>query len=235
MDDLKEKTVLVIDDDTNLCQMIKFTLMMRGAEVHTAYDGTDGLRLFYAQRPDLVILDVMMPDIDGWEVCKRIRVMASTPIIMLTVLNKDDEIVRGLDSGADDFMSKPFSAEVLLARTRALLRRVEQFSVAASTPTIFQDNYLTIDMDNRQVRVKGELIKLTPTEFRLLSYLVHNARQILSHQQILENVWGWEYQGDTDYVHVYLSHLRRKIEEDPKEPKYLLTIHGVGYRFEMPG
>lgn len=228
---MHEKKILVIDDDMNLGQAIKMTFARAGAEVFTAVDGRDGLRQFYEHRPDLVILDVRMPDIDGWETCRQIRLLSNIPIIMLTTMDKDEDVLRGFDYGADDFVTKPFSREVLLARARAVLRRVELLN-EADTQSLYSDGYLSIDLRKRRILVNGESIQLTATEFRLLAYLLHNAGQILTYQNILDKVWGWEYQDSIDYVHVYISHLRRKLEVDPRSPKYVLTERGVGYRFE---
>jgi two-component system KDP operon response regulator KdpE len=225
------KKILVIDDDVNLLQSMKFTFARAGATVLTAMDGREGLRRFYAERPDLVILDVRMPDIDGWETCRQIRLLSNTPIIMLTTLHQDDEIVRGLDYGADDFVTKPFSREVLLARARALLRRSEA-PTEGEPASLYNDGYLSINLARRRVLVAGEAVQLTATEFRLLAVLLQNAGQVLTYRMILDKVWGWEYHESVDYVHVYLSHLRRKLEADPRNPQYLLTERGVGYRFE---
>ena len=219
------KKILVIDDDYSLCQMIKFSFNRAGAQVFTAHDGREGLHQFYNHRPDLVVLDVRMPDIDGWEACRQIRMLSNVPIIMLTTLDKDEEIIRGLNFGADDFVTKPFSREVLMARVLALL------PVEIGSPS-YRDNYLVIDLEKHLVFVLDKPVQLTATEFRLLAFLFQNAGQILTYQTILDRVWGWEYKDSIDYVHVYLSHLRRKLEEDPRNPRYLLTERGIGYRFE---
>ncbi len=224
------KKILVIDDDYSLCQMIKFSFNRAGAQVFTANDGREGLHQFYNHRPDLVVLDVRMPDIDGWEACRQIRMLSNVPIIMLTTLDKDEEIIRGLNFGADDFVTKPFSREVLMARVLALLRRAETPAEIGSPS--YRDSYLVIDLEKHQVFVLGKPVQLTATEFRLLAFLFQNAGQVLTYQTILDRVWGWEYKDSIDYVHVYLSHLRRKLEEDPRNPKYLLTERGIGYRFE---
>jgi DNA-binding response OmpR family regulator len=228
---MEQKKILVIDDDVNLLQSIKFTFVRAGADVVTAVDGREGLHRFYEARPDLVILDVRMPDIDGWETCRQIRLFSHVPIIMLTTLNKDEEVIRGLDYGADDFVTKPFSREVLLARARALLRRTDGPGDLGDQLT-YSDDHLYISLEKRRVLVRGEPVQLTATEFRLLAYLLQNAGQVLTHRTILDKVWGWEYQDSVDYVHVYLSHLRRKLEEDPRNPRYLVTERGIGYRFE---
>ena len=228
---MHNKKILVIDDDINLCQMMEFILTGEGATTYTALDGREGLQLFYEHRPDLVILDVRMPDVNGWETCRQIRLLTSVPIIMLTTLDKDQDVIKGLDSGADDFVSKPFSREVLMARVRAALRRVE-LPVATTNDSIYGDEYLTIDVSKHRVVAQGETINLTATEFRLLTFLLQNAGQALTYRSILENVWGWEYQNNIDYVHVYMSNLRRKIEVDPRNPDYFRTVRGIGYCFE---
>jgi len=225
------KKILIIDDDVNLGQTIKLTFARVGAEVFTAVDGRDGLRQFYENRPDLVILDVRMPDINGWETCRQIRLLSNVPIIMLTTLDNDEDIIRGLDYGADDFVTKPFSRDVLLARARAVLRRTE-LSTEPEDQLLYNDSYLLIDLRKHRIEVNGQVVQLSSTEFRLLAYLLQNAGQLLSYQNILDKVWGWEYQNSSDYVHVYVSHLRRKLEADPRNPKYLLTERGIGYRFE---
>ena len=225
------KKILIIDDDVNLGQTIKLTFARAGAEVFTAVDGRDGLRQFYENRPDLVILDVRMPDINGWETCRQIRLLSNVPIIMLTTLDNDEDVIRGLDHGADDFVTKPFSRDVLLARARAVLRRSELLA-EPEEQFGYNDGYLVIDLRKHRVQVNNQAIQLSSTEFRLLTYLLQNAGQVLTYQNILDKVWGWEYQDSIDYVHVYISHLRRKIEADPRNPKYLLTERGTGYRFE---
>lgn len=228
---MEDKKILVIDDDHNLVQMIKLTFARAGAEVYTAIDGRDGLRQFYEHRPDLVILDVRMPDIDGWETCRQIRLLSDVPIIMLTTMDKEEDVLRGFDFGADDFVTKPFSRDVLLARARAVIRRVELLNETADQ-SVYSDEYLSVDLHRRRVIVDGKPAQLTATEYRLLTYLMQNAGQILTYQNILDKVWGWEYQDSIDYVHVYISHLRKKLEVDPRNPHYVLTERGVGYRFE---
>ena len=228
---MRGKTILVIDDDLNIRKMTEHLFAKEGAQVFTATNGIDGLRKFYEHRPDLIILDIMMPEEDGWETCRNIRKFSDVPIVMLTALKTDEDITRGLNYGADDFVTKPFSPGVLLARARAVLRRTGAY-VAEDKPFMYSDGYLTIDLRAHRVIIKGQPVKLTPTEFQLLVYLAQNPGRILTIQQILENVWGWEYQDSLEYVHVYMSHVRKKIEEDPKQPKYIVTEHGTGYRFE---
>jgi len=225
------RKVLLIDDDLPVLNMLEHTFLLAGAQVYAATNGHDALRLLFAQRPDLVILDVMMPDMDGWEVCARIRELSDVPIIFVSALGAEEDIVRALDSGAVDYVIKPFSLLVLLARARVALRRAERVA-PAERPLTYRDDYLVIDLEQRQVLVRGQPVELTAIEFRLLAYLLQNAGWVLTFQQILEHVWGWECRDNVEYVHVYVWHLRKKLEEDPKNPCYLLTEHGVGYRFQ---
>lgn len=227
---LQNKKILIIDDDLGHCEVLGLILEEAGAVVYIANDGQTGLRQLYITQPDLVIVDVMMPVMNGWEVCRQIRLLTDTPIIMLTTLNDDDDIVQGFNSGADDFISKPFNAQILKVRAESLLRRREQ-STTKPEQLEYHDDYLSINLAERSLFVKGAPIKLTATEFRLLSYLVRHAGRVLTYNQILENVWGSNYHDSTDYVHVYLSRLRQKIEKNHRQPQYLLTEHGVGYRF----
>jgi DNA-binding response OmpR family regulator len=225
------KKVLLIDDDIDFLKLTSLIFKESGAQPITARDGLEGMGKLFTQRPDLIILDVMMPGIDGFQICKRIRQYSNTPLIMLTALDHDEHMLKGLDAGADDFLSKPINREILLARAKAVIRRGEQTN---GFQEIFNytDGHLEIDIEKHRVLIGGEQIKLTPVEFRLLAYLVGNAGRVLSFEQILFSVWGSEYKGNDDYVHVYVSHLRSKIEPDPKNPRYILSIHGVGYIFE---
>jgi DNA-binding response OmpR family regulator len=231
---MQDKTILVVDDDFHLRRLLERNFSKAGAEVCTAASGEEALKQFQLCSPDLVILDIIMPGMDGFETCRMIRQISNAPVIMLTSLHEDEHIVRGLDSGADDFISKPVSIDVLLARARAVLRRSEKEDDQAPSPG-YNDGYLEIDLAQHRVCLNSEEVRLTPTEFRLLAYLLENTRRVCSFEQILENVWGWEYRDSIDYVHVYVSHLRGKIEPDPKNPQYIHTIHGVGYRFFTPG
>jgi two-component system KDP operon response regulator KdpE len=232
-DPLQDRRILVIDDDPELLDLMDLLLSRAGAHVLTARDARKGLRQFFDHRPDLVILDLLMPGMDGWEACERFRELSDVPILMLTAMDQDGDIVRGLDGGADDYVTKPFGNKVLLARVRALLRRA-QGSGAEETPFVYDDGYLAIDLVQRRVQVRQQPAKLTPTEYRLLVYLVKHARRVLTHEQILEEVWGEECLDSTHYVHVYVHRLRQKLEQDPEEPRYLLTEPGVGYRLEPP-
>ncbi len=227
------KKVLVVDDEPTFVRMVEQILTHHEYEVFTATDGQEALRLLFAHKPDLVILDVMMPKMDGWQTCRRIREISDVPLLMLTGKKKSKaDIVRGLDYGADDYLIKPVESRELVARVRAILRRAElPPSPDTKKETTYSDAFLTVDVAERRVIVSGERVKLTPIEFRLLALLVENAGRILTHKQLLEKVWGWEYVDDLDYVRIYILHLRRKIEPHPTQPRYILTEPGVGYYF----
>ena len=231
------KKVLIIDDDATFRNLVEQVLTQKGYQVLKASSGREGLRLIFDQRPDLVLLDVVMPGIDGWQVCTRIREISDVPIIMITGRHKSEEdIVRGLDYGADDYLTKPVRSKELVARVQAILRRAELPHLQdIRQGIIYSDDFLTVDITERKVTVDGKRVKLTPREFRLFTLLVENAGHILTHKQLLEKVWGWEYTDDVDYVRIYISHLRQKIEPDPSLPKYIITEPGVGYYFQKPG
>ena len=232
-----DKKVLVIDDDPIFLRLVEAILVQKGYEVLKAEDGQEGLRLLFAQRPDLVLLDVVMPGLDGWQTCRRIREVSDIPIVILTGWRQTEEdIVRGLDYGADDYLLKPVGNKELVARVRAVLRRAElPSSLEAGNGITYSDDFLVVDVAERKVIVGGERVRLTPTEFRLLALLVGNAGHILTHRQLLERVWGWEYVDDLDYIRIYIAHLRHKIEPDPARPRYIMTEPGVGYYFQKPG
>lgn len=200
--------------------------------VVTARDGQEAMRLVYSERPDLIILDIMMPRLDGWQVCRRVREMSDVPIIILTAKTEKKDIIKGLDLGADDYLVKPFDAEELLARVRAALRRARTEAGVPEGEGTYGDDYLSIDLNARRVAVSGELIRLTPTEYKLLALLVRNRGCVLEFRHILESVWGMEYVDEIDYVRTYVWHLRHKLEPDPKNPRYLVSELNIGYRFE---
>ena len=226
------KKILVIDDDPAFVRLVEHVLAQKGYEVLCANSGGEGLRLLFVHRPDLVLLDVVMPGMDGWQVCSRIRDISDVPIIMLTAHEKTEEdTVRGLDYGADDYLVKPVGTRELVARVRAVMRRAELPSKGKGGGITYSDDFLTVDIAERMVMVKGKRVRLTPIEFRLLALLMKNAGRILTHRQLLEGVWGWEYIDDVDYVRIYIWHLRQKIEPDPTQPKYIITEPGVGYYF----
>jgi two-component system KDP operon response regulator KdpE len=220
---IMEPTILVIEDEQNLVEMLRMQLERAKYQVLTAYDGVQGLQVFLRHHPDLVLLDLMMPRMNGWETCRRIRELSDVPIILLTALAGDLNIVRGLENGADDYVAKPFSSAELLARVRASLRRYRrQFT---SDVLVRIDDFLSVDR---------AAVDLSPTEFKLLTCFLDNAGRVLTHQSLLTQVWGWEYVEQTDYLKVYIHNIRKKIEKDAKRPSYILTERGLGYRFEMP-
>jgi two-component system KDP operon response regulator KdpE len=223
-------TLLVIDDDVKLVEALKLYLTNAGYEVIAATDGLEGLQKMYAHRPDLIILDVMMPKMDGWEACHRIREISDVPIIMLTARGQEAEKVRGLKLGADDYVAKPFSLKELEARVEAVLRRT-RLPPPTKGDVLYADDELVIDAERWEVSRRGKPLELTATERRLLFYLAENAGRILTHRQILERVWGPEYIDDIDYVKLYIWRLRQKIEEEPSQPRYILTERGIGYKF----
>jgi DNA-binding response OmpR family regulator len=231
---MQGRKILAIDDEPEMVELLDLIFSKAGAEVYTALSARDGLRQFHACQPDLVLLDVMMPEMNGWQVCAYLRQLSRVPIIMLTALGTDQDITRGLEGGADDFVTKPFSSEVLLARAGAVLRRAK-FSSEDNQQLAYWDEYLSIDLDQRRVLVSGESVKLTAIEYRLLAYLVANAERTLTYQQILRSVWGWDRTHSTEYVHVYIYRLRQRLEADPADPQYLITKHGVGYSFHGLG
>jgi two-component system KDP operon response regulator KdpE len=231
---LVAKKILTIDDDPTFLRLVDQILTQQGFEVLKAGGGQEGLKLLFAEKPDIVLLDVTMPRMDGWQTCQRIREIADVPIIMLTGKQKaEEDIVRGLDYGADEYLFKPVGNRELVARVRAVLRRIElPPSTEAKRETTYGDDYLVVDITERKVMVKGERVKLTPREFRLFALMVDNAGRILTHKELLEKVWGWEYTDDLDYVRIYISHLRQKIEPNPPLPRYIITEPGVGYYFQ---
>jgi two-component system KDP operon response regulator KdpE len=222
--------ILVVDDEERMVRFIRLNLEHDGFEVVEAYRGAQAIERLRDSMPDLVLLDVMMPDLDGFEVLKMIREFSSVPVIMLTAKGEEDDRVKGLELGADDYITKPFSPRELVSRVKAVLRRLE--SVSSNIRGLIEvDERLKIDFDRREVWVEGKLVKLRPTEYRLLYHLVQNAGWVVTHDQILAKVWGYEYRDEPHYVRLYINYLRQKIEKDPANPKYILTERGVGYRF----
>lgn len=222
--------ILVVDDERRMVGFIRLNLEQDGFEVIEAFNGTEALDRLRDSLPDLILLDVMMPDIDGFEVLRMIREISQVPVIMLTAKGEEDDKVKGLEIGADDYVTKPFSPRELVSRVKAVLRRGGTFE-EDEEGVIEVDERLKIDFGRREVWVDDELVKLRPTEYRLLYHLVQNAGWVLTHDQILTKVWGYEYRDEPHYVRLYINYLRKKIEEDPSNPKYILTERGVGYRF----
>ncbi len=223
---MKTDKVLIVEDEVKLARFIELELKHEGYDVCVANDGRTGLELFYEAKPDIILLDLMLPELSGIEVCRRIRKTSKVPIIMLTAKGETMDKVLGLDSGADDYVTKPFAIEELLARMRVALNRVKNF--LENSNTILKLKNLTIDMAKRIVKVDDDEIELTKREFELLYYLVKNKNIVITRDQILNNVWGYDYIGETNVVDVYIRYLRTKID-DKYNTKYIHTIRGVGY------
>lgn len=223
-------SVLVVDDEQPLRDFIRKNLEARGFIVHAAANGLEALAIFNTQPLDLIILDVMMPTMDGLETARRIRQSSLVPIVILTALGEEKDKVAALDLGADDYLTKPFGVEELLARVRAVLRRAKPQTAPLSASTLHAGD-ITLDPAAHTATRNGEPLKLTPTEFDLLHYLMRNTAKVITHRELLQRVWGAEYGDEAEYLRVYIRRLRQKIEADPLNPRHLLTEHGVGYRF----
>ena len=226
---LKDRLILVVDDEPRMIQFVRMNLEAEGARVLQAHNGLEAVNKVREQLPDAAIMDVMMPEMDGFEALKTIREFSDVPVIMLTVRADEEERIRGLELGADDYLGKPFSPRELIGRIKAVLRRTAPESVKEDVLRI--DDDLSIDLRNRQAIVHGRPVKLRPTEWRLLYHLVQNAGWLMTHDMLLSKVWGPEYTGSDEYVRLYVTYLRQKIEPDPAHPKYILTERGTGYRF----
>ncbi len=225
------RRILVVDDEPRMIGFIRMNLELEGYQVLEAHNGLEALEAIRTQLPDLVLLDVMMPELDGFETLRMLREFSSIPVIMLTAKGEEDDKVYGLELGADDYITKPFGSRELSSRVRAVLRRAEMPSAAPEQAILKIDDRLSVDFNRREVIVEGNHIKLRPTEYRLLYHLIENAGWTVPHEQLLAKVWGYEYRDETHYVRLYVNYLREKIEEDPANPKYILTERGVGYRF----
>lgn len=224
------KRVLVVDDEPRMIEFIRMNLELEGFQVLEAQNGLEALESIRTNLPDVVVLDIMMPQIDGYETLRMLREFSNIPVIMLTAKGEEDDKVRGLELGADDYMTKPFGPRELSSRIRAVLRRADMPS-APQQAVLQVDDYLSIDFNQRQVIVGNEYVKLRPTEYRLLYHLVENAGWTVPHEQLLAKVWGYEYRDEAHYVRLYVNYLRDKIEPDSSHPRYILTERGVGYRF----
>jgi two-component system, OmpR family, KDP operon response regulator KdpE len=225
----QQARILVAEDEVALRDFVSRNLRARKFEVLEAANGLEALALWEDQQPHLLILDIMMPRMDGLEVCRRVRERSTVPIIVLTALDAQSDKIAALDLGADDYLTKPFAVEELLARVRAVLRRVQWSAQPAAGVRRYSD--LEIDLDGHIVRLGGAEVRLTPTEFALLSQLVTNANKVLTHRMLLQRVWGVEYGDESEYLRVYMGRLRRKLERDPANPRHLVTEPGLGYRF----
>lgn len=228
---MKKTRILVVDDELSIVKFLRANLEARGFEVLAAMNGAEALHVFEMELPDLVVLDIIMPKMDGFEVCRRLREWSQVPIIMLSAKGDESDKVKCLDLGADDYITKPFGKDELIARVRAVMRRT---AAAATIPTrpSFACGDLQVNFVRRQVAVAGNEVNLTPTEYALLQEFVLNAGKVLTHTHLLNKVWGPEYRDEREYLHVFVRRLRAKLESDPTNPRYILTVPGVGYRFE---
>jgi two-component system, OmpR family, KDP operon response regulator KdpE len=225
----KKTTILAADDDPQILRLVTRNLQFDGYEVIAVSDGQAALEQIEAHSPDLVLLDIMMPRMDGFTVTQRVREFSAVPIIILTARGQDQDKIRGLDLGADDYLTKPFSVEELLARVRAVIRRSQFAADAHGLSATTSIGELTIDFAQHLVTMRGSEITLTPTEYRILAYLAQNAGRVITQDLLLEHVWGQEYLGESHMLQVNINRLRRKIEDDHTHPRYLLTKTGVGY------
>jgi two-component system KDP operon response regulator KdpE len=222
--------ILVIEDDPAIASLTQLQLENRGYQVEIAKNGVEGLRQAYAWQPDLVVLDIMMPDMDGWTVCERLRELSDVPIVFVTAIGKEHDIVRGLEMGADDYIVKPFSPRELVARVEAVMRRGERSRGSAIEARTYENGPLSVNLESRQVKLNSEHVDLTPIEFKLLSTFIRNEDKVLTHRFLLSQVWGPAYEEERQYLKLYVWYLRQKIEEDPSSPRLILTERGVGYR-----
>ena len=227
----RDVTVLVVDDAKSLREFVRRNLDVRGYRVVTAVNGADALEKFQAHSIDLVILDLIMPQMDGLETIKRLRTTSNVPIIVLSALGEESTKIQALNFGADDYLTKPFGVGELLARVQAVLRRA-QHTVNTQEPAVLTRGPIVLDRERHEVTLNGQPLELTPIEFNLLEYLMRNAGKVLSHRAILQHVWGPEYGQEAEYLRVYIGRLRRKIEPDPNNPRYLHTERGIGYSFD---
>jgi DNA-binding response OmpR family regulator len=228
--DPRDMSILIVDDEPRIRDFVRMNLEIEHYGVIEASNGLEALEKLRDNLPDLIVMDVMMPEMDGFETLRHVREVSNVPVIMLTVRQNDQDKIHGLDLGADDYIAKPFNPQELLSRIRALLRRSLMASPARKTEIVV-DPDLKIDFTRREVIVRGEKVALRPTEYRLLYHLVSNAGRLLTHETLLSKVWGREYRDEAHYLRLYITYLRQKIESDPAHPKYILTERGVGYRF----
>lgn len=227
---MNKVAVLVVDDEQSLRDFVSRNLQKRNFEVHTAANGLEALAVFNANRIDLVIMDLMMPHMDGIEAIRQIRQSSVTPIVVLSALEEEHHKVQALNLGADDYLTKPFGVSELLARVNAVLRRAQWSSSPTLTKRLARGDFVA-DLERHQVTVRGQPVELTPTEFELLVYFMKNTNKVLSHEIILQRIWGPEYGQEAEYLRVYIGRLRQKIEPSPSTPQHLLTERGIGYSF----
>lgn len=232
---MDSKKVLIIEDEKAISDIIKFNLKKEGFDVFTAYDGKQGMEMALSDSPDLILLDVMLPSMDGFQVCKRVRESSMVPIIMLTAKEEEVDKVLGLELGADDYITKPFGMRELIARIKANLRRTENITpVAEEVANVQAFGNLEIDLNRYEARKNGQILELTLREFELLKYLAERENKVFSREQLLEEVWGYEYYGDIRTVDVTVRRLREKLEDDSSSPTYIMTKRGIGYYFRRP-
>lgn len=224
----KKETILVADDDPHLLRLVRRNLELAGFRVSTAADGLSALKLVEADEPDLLVLDIRMPGLDGYELCRRVREFSIAPIILLTARDAEEDKVLGLDSGADDYLTKPFSSPELLARVRAALRRAKEYTTDSAQP-VFTCGELTVDFTQHLATLGGRLLNLTPTEYKVLAYLARNAGRVVTQQDLLTKVWGAEYRDEAHLLRVNIARLRRKVEPDSRKPHFIQTRAGIGY------
>jgi DNA-binding response OmpR family regulator len=229
----KKATILVVDDEPHVLKLVKANLESSDYRVFTAEDGEQAIRAVETEVPDLVVLDLMLPKMDGYSVCSRIREFSSVPVIILTARSSKVDLVHGFEVGADDYLTKPFDVAELLMRVQAVLRR-SKWPEEVMARQLFKTGPIEIDFAQHRVTIDGEPVKLTPTEYRLLAYLASNANRVLLHRELLRAVWGPEYGEETEYLRVYVRYLRQKLEPDPSNPQYLLTQPGAGYMLYQP-
>ena len=227
----KVHTVLIVDDEPRILDSVRMNLELEGYQVFEATNGQEALDAVRLRLPDLVVMDVMMPQMDGFEALRELRKFSSVPVVLLTVKADERDVIHGLELGADDYIGKPFSPGVLLSRIKAVLRRAEAPPQAPVSRELEVDDRLTIDFDRHEVWKDGQRVQLRPTEFRLLYHLASNAGVVMTHETLLSRVWGPEYRDASHYVRLYINYLRQKLEDDPANPRYILTERGVGYRF----
>ena len=228
---MKKERILIVDDELSIVKFLRATLKDSGYEVLVAMDGAEAIRTVELELPDLVILDIMMPNIDGFEVCRQIREWSQVPIIMLSARDDEDDKVKCLNLGADDYVTKPFGKDELTARVQALLRRSQNNGDLQTEPS-FHYGDLDINFARRQITLAGENVTLTPTEYNLLRELVVNAGKVLTHTHLLNSVWGSEYQEEREYLHVFIRRLRTKLEKNSNKSRFIVTVPGVGYQFK---
>jgi DNA-binding response OmpR family regulator len=226
----RHKLILVVDDEPRMTRFIRMNLEIEGYQVIEAHNGLEALDKVRTNLPALVILDVMMPELDGFETLRMLREVSNAPVIMLTVRADEEDKVRGLELGADDYVTKPFGARELASRVKAVLRRT-QGPVTPKEAVLRIDDRLSVDFNSHEVIVEGQRVKLRPTEFRLLYHLLENAGWVVPYETLLAKVWGYEYREEIHYLRLYVTYIRQKIEPDPSHPRYILTERGVGYRF----